>query len=273
MMASLWTSQDEIEALALLEAAQNDDLIGAMLAIEGPSETRARWCRQLLDRWAARVRDALGGQPLGGQLLALRKVMVDDLGLQGEEGDYYHPRNSHLSAVLERRRGLPISLCAVWLAVCQHAGLDAEGVGMPGHFIIKVEEQLLDPFHGGRTLTEAQCAELCKQITAGKLRWKKSYLDPTPTSAIIERMLRNLIAANARRGISDRLYRVVRLMATLNPNANNELMHARVSEEVGALRLSLELYQSVAAEHNGTQQGKIAAMRIPMIQNKLARLN
>ena len=55
--------------------------------------------------------------------------------------------------MLERRRGIPISLSTVYLALGRRLGLPFEGVGMPGHFLVRlrhlVTPVLLDPFEAG----------------------------------------------------------------------------------------------------------------------------
>ena len=59
--------------------------------------------------------------------------------------------------MLERRTGIPISLSAVTMAVGRRVGLEVHGVGLPGHFIVKIvseaDEFFVDSFHGGRRLS------------------------------------------------------------------------------------------------------------------------
>ena len=93
----------------------------------------------MLDAWAARVRDRLTAQPTPADAAgALRAVLFDEKGLRGNADDYYDPRNSFLNDVLDRRAGIPISLSAVYMEVGRRAGLVVEGLGLPGHFIVRV---------------------------------------------------------------------------------------------------------------------------------------
>jgi regulator of sirC expression with transglutaminase-like and TPR domain len=43
-----------------------------------------------------------------------------------------------MHSVIESRRGIPISLAVLWLEMAQGLGLNAQGVGFPGHFLVKV---------------------------------------------------------------------------------------------------------------------------------------
>ena len=70
--------------------------------------------------------------------------------------DYYDPKNSFLHHVVEARRGLPILLSVVWMEVGRRAGAFTAGVGLPGHFVVRVGTRggvLVDPFAGGRLVS------------------------------------------------------------------------------------------------------------------------
>ena len=73
-----------------------------------------------LDAMAVGVRDLAG----------LRTRLFADLGFSGENLAYYHPDNSFLHRVVERRRGIPITLSVLAIEVGRRAGIDLEGIGM-----------------------------------------------------------------------------------------------------------------------------------------------
>ena len=77
--------------------------------------------------------------------------------LRGDTEQYDRPENSMLDRVLERRRGLPILLSAVYVEVARRAGVPLAGVGLPGHYVVghfgAPEPLLLDPFGGGVRIT------------------------------------------------------------------------------------------------------------------------
>src|SRR5690348_11162830 len=74
---------------------------------------------------------------LDAQVTGLCRYLFHEMGLRGNDRDYYDPRNSYLNEVLDRRTGIPISLSAVVIAVGARAGLEVQGVALPGHFIVK----------------------------------------------------------------------------------------------------------------------------------------
>ncbi|MBI2298064.1 MAG: hypothetical protein HYU66_03780, partial [Armatimonadetes bacterium] len=83
----------------------------------------------LTDRAAAGARDP------ARRLAALRRVLAEEEGFRGEEDDSGHPRNSYVERVLERRRGLPITLAVIYQAAGERLGWPVAGVNLPRHFL------------------------------------------------------------------------------------------------------------------------------------------
>ncbi len=124
----------------------------------------------------------------------LCRHLFDDLGFAGNRGEYHDPRNSYLHDVLDRRRGIPISLSVVTVEVGRRLGVPLAGVGMPAHFLVRHLGEpavFVDPFDGGTRLTESDC-ETIFRILGGTGEWVPAYLDPVGPRAILTRMLVNL---------------------------------------------------------------------------------
>jgi regulator of sirC expression with transglutaminase-like and TPR domain len=136
------------------------------------------------------------GEGADGVVEALRAA-----GLRGDRDDYDDPRNSFLDAVLDRRRGLPIALATLTLAVARRAGAPMSGIGMPGHFVVADDSgpapRYLDPFDGWPPLSLEECARLVER-TAG-VPFEPAFLRPVGPRGIVGRTLANLRAAYARR--------------------------------------------------------------------------
>jgi regulator of sirC expression with transglutaminase-like and TPR domain len=153
MISLLWAPEDERAETGLLEAGGADDLLGAMIAIEGLEGDEAGYARATVRAWGNEVRHLNSQRGPHLALDTMRQVLVDGAGLDGDRQDYHDPSNSFLSSVLRRRRGLPIALSAIWMEVGRMAGVAVEGVGMPGHFIVRVESRFCDPYGAGRSLS------------------------------------------------------------------------------------------------------------------------
>ena len=145
-------------------------------------------------------------------------------GFRGNDDDYYDPRNSYLDQVLERRVGIPITLAVVLLEVARRVGIDLDGVSMPGHFLVRLAGEppiLLDPFEGGRLLSEAECVARFRAVQGPAAPFDPGYLEPVGTMAIVARMLNNLRGVHLQRQDSHSLEWVLRLRSLL-PGATLE---------------------------------------------------
>lgn len=125
----------------------------------------------------------------------LRHHLFEVLGFSGNASRYGDPRNSFVNDVLQRRLGIPISLAVVTMEVGRRSGVAFEGIGMPGHFLVRhaaTPRVLVDPFGGGRILDEARCEALFRSVHGESSGFDSSMLVPTGKRAILARMLANL---------------------------------------------------------------------------------
>ncbi|MBW0118268.1 transglutaminase-like domain-containing protein [Pseudonocardia abyssalis] len=191
---------DPVQRFGRVVGAPDPPLDRAALALAAgaqPDLDITRWLREL-DRLAAGVSTVDG---------LCQRLFVDE-GFGGNVGDYTDPRNSLLHHVLGRRLGIPITLAVVTMEVGRRAGLPMEGVGMPGHFLVRPTgtSRYLDVFAGGVEISGARCEELFRGATGAgpEIPFGPHLLTPTPTRAILARMLENLRAVyGARRRPGD----------------------------------------------------------------------
>ena len=208
----------------------------------------------------------------------LAQLLFDEFALRGNQEDYHDPRNSYLNEVIDRRLGLPISLSAIFLEVAASIDLPAEGVGLPGHFIVAVRGEsrrtFLDPFHGGVQLNMDDLHELVHDVTgyAGSIR--PEWLAPVSTDAILARMLLNLQSVFVEKEEWSRALAVVEHLRVLHPRAAEHvrdlgLLHYRL----GSLRLAATCLQEyLARSPEAADAGQVRKMLNDLLV-QLARLN
>jgi regulator of sirC expression with transglutaminase-like and TPR domain len=123
------------------------------------------------------------------------RLLFETMRLRGNRKHYGDPRNSFLDQVLDRRLGIPISLSVLLIEIARRCGLTFEGVGMPGHFLVRDTESpdlLIDAFAGGQRLDPAACQRLLQSIGGPNVTLVPTMLAPTGRRAILARMLANL---------------------------------------------------------------------------------
>ena len=230
--------RDLEEPGALAEAAL------LIAAEEYPALDVAAWLARL-DALGARARERVPPRGDADQTAAaLTRLLVEDYGLRGNDADYYDPRNSFLNEVLERRLGIPLTLSLVYMDVGARAGVAVRGVGLPGHFVVRLERgetvRLLDPFNGGRPLDEANCRRLVERLGGGRLRFEPAHLRAVSARAILIRMLANLKGVYTALGDWRRARGAVDRILLLAPEAVGELrdrglLSARLGKPVAAI--------------------------------------
>lgn len=142
--------------------------------------------------------------------------LFGDLGFAGDRDTYDDPRNSFLDQVLDRRRGIPISLSVLTIEVARRLGVRLHGVGLPGHFVIGSGDDpdlFVDPFGGGAVLDATGLRMLFRQVSGGSTAWDPAWLAPVDHRALLVRMLNNLKASYLRRRDVTGLRWVMRLRA------------------------------------------------------------
>ncbi|MFO0751592.1 MAG: transglutaminase-like domain-containing protein [Myxococcota bacterium] len=275
----LWSSTDRLAEAALMRAVGDEDLLGALLAIDGAPAHEADAARAWLDDAAARVRQAVAesrarpGHATDRAVAALVQVLVDGEHLVGDASDYYAPDNSRLTRVIARRAGQPILVSSVWILVGARAGLDVVGIGLPGHFVVAVGERIVDPYQGGRVLTPEVCRELAARAMPGR-PFDPAWLAPATVGSIAGRVLRNLANAQRQKGDGTSVYRTVRLLATLAPDDGPvQIELGRLAEDLGAWPEALGTYRHIAKAFAGRREAQIAELKVMELESRTRILN
>jgi regulator of sirC expression with transglutaminase-like and TPR domain len=173
-------------------------------------------------------------------IAALNYVLFKEQGFRGNRDDYYDPKNSFLNDVIERKRGLPITLSILYMEVGQRIGLAIDGVGFPGHFLVKTksadDEIVIDPFNAGDVKSLEELQALLDQIYGGKVRLHRDLVAALPKKQILKRMLANLKAIYGRRDELVKMLAVLDRLIILDPAAAEDV------RDRGAVYLRLECY-------------------------------
>lgn len=122
------------------------------------------------------------------------KYLFHEEGFQGDTDDYGNPANSLIDQVLDTRRGIPITLSVVFLEVARRVQVPVQGVGMPGHFLLRdrVDPDLfIDPFWRVE-LDRTGCEKLFRATHGTRLPFADEFLEPVGTRTILARVLTNL---------------------------------------------------------------------------------
>ena len=124
----------------------------------------------------------------------MNHYLFGELGFQGNREEYDDPRNSFLNDVMARRLGLPITLSLVYIEVASMCRMPAEGIGFPGHFLVRwrgKDDVLIDAFNG-RIVSDEAAAALLREALGHDAVWSRAELRAISPHAFLVRLLSNL---------------------------------------------------------------------------------
>lgn len=214
-------------------------------------------------------------------LIALNHYLFDELGFRGNAADYYDPRNSYLNDVMERRLGIPISLCVVYIDVGRRLGLPLEGVSFPSHFLVKCPLRtgvlVLDPFAkgaslGGDELRRRLGAEL-EAATQSDGALLQTALRAATVPEILARMLRNLKAIYLHHAdLAKALWAADRIVSLL-PGAAEYRERGSIYLQLECFRAALSDFRDYARLAPQAAEAEDIGAMIADLQQRAARLN
>ena len=131
----------------------------------------------------------------------------------GNTINFDEAENSLFDRLLERRLGIPISLCVLAIEVGRRKNIELLAIGMPGNFLVQNGQdktQFFDPYRNAEPIDSQQCAALYRNLTSLD-DWDDGFLRPVSNRMVIIRMLTNLKSIYARKNDIAGLRWVMRL--------------------------------------------------------------
>ncbi len=260
---------------------QQIDLGAAALIVarlEYPDLDVARYAAKLDHLSASAAERLTVGAPPLRLIQALNAFLFDEEGFQGDSADYYDTRNSCLNEVMDRRRGIPITLSVVYLEIARRLSLPFFGVGLPGHFVVKYDDgdqvHFVDPF-GGETIAGR---DGCRKLVAAALNSRRNLRDADFAAVekryVIERMLNNLRGIHLHSCQYRKAIGVLDLMITLSADAADRFKERGMlyyqMRDFPRARQDLEHYLSLRPDAADAQEVK---KQISGLRTLLAMMN
>lgn len=179
-----------------------------------------------VERMAKEIGDKLPADAgAGARLTALNEYLFQQNGFHGSRTDYYNRANSYLNRVIDDREGLPITLSILYMELASRLGLKLEGVGLPGHFMVRHlpkegEGVLIDVFENGSPVTREGAEKKVREFTGQPLL--EEQLQGVGERQILLRMLQNLLGVAQEKGDKEALLRYVEAIVLIDPTLVRE---------------------------------------------------
>ena len=222
------TIDKEFSQLASLADERIDLAHGALLIARAayPDLNESLYLERL-DRMAASAKlDMTADSEPEDIITRLNDILFEQERFRGNRENYYDPDNSFLNRVLDRKKGIPITLSLIYIEVARRLGLDVRGIGLPGHFITALYhssgEIFIDPFNRGEIRTVDECLQIVRTYMGNAVAPDLHWLQPIGRKDLLVRMLRNLKLIYARHNNDVMLFKTIHWILTLQPEASAE---------------------------------------------------
>jgi regulator of sirC expression with transglutaminase-like and TPR domain len=189
----------------------------------------------------------------------------------GNDRDYYDPRNSFITDVLDRRLGIPLSLSIIYMALGDRLGFAIEGISFPGHFIIRPQhpdlEIFIDPYNKGEILFPEDCADKLAQLYGREVPLQDEYLQPVGIRRILDRLLTNLKLIYLRRHEPSKALAAIERSLMLHPDVPTQW------RDRGLICYQLDRYTEARIDLERYLQQSPYAVDIPIIMQLLNEMS
>jgi regulator of sirC expression with transglutaminase-like and TPR domain len=184
------------------------------------------------------------------RLAALKHIIHDQHGYTGDVETYDDIQNADIIRVIDRRKGLPISLAILTLAVGRANGWQMDGINFPGHFLVRVTHNnqiiLCDPFTQFKVMLAHDLRELIKKIMGADAELSSTFYDVAPARLILLRLQNNIKARQIDVEDFEEALNTVLSMKLFAPNDyrilfDEAVLRAKLGEAKAAIGL-LEIY-------------------------------
>ncbi len=160
---------------------------------------------------------------LDARIERINKVLFKKYSYVGDSDTYDDPQNANLIRVIDRRKGLPITLGILYIHAARSQRWVAEGLSFPGHFLVRLDVQgkrkIVDPFNKGEIVNVTQMRSILKQFLGNESELRPHHYSAISNRDILLRSMNNVKT----RAISDsdlsRATTLLERMTTLAPYA------------------------------------------------------
>ncbi len=132
----------------------------------------------------------------GTQLAALKHVITTTHGYAGDAETYDDLQNASLMRVIDRRKGLPITLSILYIAAARAQGWEVYGLDFPGHFLSRLDKDgkrfIFDPFHDCKIMEAPDLRNFVKQVRGAGAELSADYFKEAKNRDILMRLQNNI---------------------------------------------------------------------------------
>ncbi len=130
------------------------------------------------------------------QIRIVNNMMFNKMKFRANTKNFHSPANSMINAVLESKKGNPITLCSVYMIIGQKLGMPIYGVNLPNLFILTYRKDglvfYINVFNRGLIFSKEDIDHYLEHLNIPP---QELFYEPCSNEDIILRCLRNLVVS------------------------------------------------------------------------------
>lgn len=217
--------------------------------------------QKMVEEVAARHQDLLQEGAEGDaktKLAALKHVIHDTHGYEGDSESYDDLQNVNLIRVIERRKGMPVAISLLYIHIGLEQGWDVRALNFPAHVVCRLEDGgerlLFDPFNQCRILQAPDLRNLLKQLVSPEAELIAEYYEISSKRELLIRLQNNIKLRQIEMEAYNEAVKTIETMRRIDPDEYRLLLdagvlYARTNQAlaaVDALERYIELTPSTA---------------------------
>jgi regulator of sirC expression with transglutaminase-like and TPR domain len=242
-------------ALALAAAGQED------LVLESRWHHLQKITQEVGERFGALIENG-ADDDAHTRLAALKHILADKYDYDGDREHYDNLQNANLAHVIDRRKGMPISLAILYLHAGRVQGWKLEALRFPAHVVCRIdhngERVLFDPFSQCKILQASDLREYLKVLVGKNAELSASYYESATNRELLIRLQNNVKLRQIEAEEYEAATRTIETMRRIDPDEFRLLfdagvLYARIGQPLAAIR-ALENYLDRITEPNDRRE-------------------
>ena len=270
VLNSLIKAEEALREIGKLEDSDIDLFEGALaLAALGWREVSLNSYRSHLRKLTEDLGIALSRE---GKLTAvIGDIVHKDYGYFGDTATYDDVRNANMISVIDRRRGIPVSLGIIYLHALRINGVKAEGLSFPGHFLIRLsgetEQIIIDPFNGAIERTASDLRALLKQTLGLEAELSPLHYKSVRNRDILIRLQNNIKIRHEKAGRIGDAIRVVESILLFAPDVSSVWRELGIlNASIGNIGRATASFEKILEIEDSTQSREEASKMLQYLQ-------
>ena len=252
-----------------------------MAALHTPNRSLERYWRhiqKLIKETSARHKKLINGggdDDVRTQLAALKHIIADKHGYDGDREHYDNLQNANLIHVIDRRMGMPIALSILYLHVGESQGWNVTALNFPAHVVCSIEKNgeklLFDPFNQCKLLNASDLRMYLKTLVNPEAELSADYYKNTSKLDVLIRLQNNIKLRQIEAEDFESAIQTVEVMRKIQPKEyrlffDAGVLYARLDKPLAAIR-AFENYIELAADGRHIEQAQLMLAHIRTLLN------